>query len=97
MALIEAGYPLLILATRGPALQGLVDLAADMRQRGARVLLAAPPEVRERDLTLPTTGLPDLDPITASVAFYRMAAELAQARGLDPDHPRHLSKITRTH
>ncbi len=97
MALIEAGYPLLILATRGPALQGLVDLAADMRQRGARVLLAAPPEVRERDLTLPTTGLPDLDPITAAVAFYRMAAELAQARGLDPDHPRHLSKITRTH
>lgn len=97
MALIEAGYPLLILATRGPALQGLVDLAADMRQRGARVLLAAPPEVRERDLTLPTTGLPDLDPITAAVAFYRMAAELAQARGLDPDHPRHLSKVTRTH
>ena len=51
----------------------------------------------KKDLTLPTTGLPDLDPITASVAFYRMAAELAQARGLDPDHPRHLSKITRTH
>lgn len=97
MVLIEAGYPLLILATRGPALQGLVDLAAAMRLRGARVLLAAPDEVRERDLTLPTAGVPDLDPITAAVAFYRMAAELAQARGLDPDHPRHLNKITRTH
>jgi len=97
MALIEAGYPLLILATRGPALRGLVDLAAEMRERGARVLLAAPDEVRERDLTLPTTGAPDLDPITAAVAFYRFAAELAQARGLDPDHPRHLSKVTRTH
>ena len=97
MALIEAGYPLLVLATRGPALQGLVELAAEMRQRGARVLLAAPAEVRERDLTLPTAGVPDLDPIAAAVAFYRLAAELAQARGLDPDRPRHLSKVTRTH
>ncbi len=96
MALIEAGYPLLILATRGPALQGLVDLACEMRLRGARVLLAAPEAVRERDLTLPGTGAPDLDPISAAVAFYRFAADLAQARGLDPDRPRHLSKVTRT-
>jgi glucosamine--fructose-6-phosphate aminotransferase (isomerizing) len=26
-----------------------------------------------------------------------MAARLAVARGLDPDQPRHLSKVTRTH
>jgi len=25
-----------------------------------------------------------------------MAAHLAQARGLDPDQPRHLSKVTKT-
>jgi len=25
-----------------------------------------------------------------------MAAHLAEARGLDPDQPRHLSKVTRT-
>lgn len=96
MALVEHDYPLLVLATRGPALPGLVDLAADMRARGARVLLAAPAEVPERDLTLPTAALPDLDPIVAAVAFYGLAAELALARGLDPDRPRHLSKVTRT-
>jgi glucosamine--fructose-6-phosphate aminotransferase (isomerizing) len=96
MALIDEGYPLLIFATRGPAQAGLVQLAAEMRQRGARLLLAAPADVAERDLTLPTAATPDLDPIVAIQAFYVMAAQLARARGLDPDRPRHLSKVTRT-
>jgi glucosamine--fructose-6-phosphate aminotransferase (isomerizing) len=96
MALIEDGYPLLVFATRGPTQAGLVQLAADMRQRGARVLLAAPADVAERDLTLPVAPTPDLDPIVAIQAFYMMAARLAEARGFDPDRPRHLSKVTRT-
>ena len=96
MALIEEGYPLLIFATRGPAQPGLVQLATEMRGRGARVLLAAPADIAERDLTLPVASTPDLDPITAIQAFYVMAAHLSKARGLDPDKPRHLSKVTKT-
>lgn len=96
MALIEGGYPLLVFATRGPAQASLLQLAAEMRQRGARLLLAAPADVAGRDLTLPTAATPDLDPIVAIQAFYVMAAQLARARGLDPDRPRHLSKVTRT-
>ena len=96
MALIEEGYPLLIFATRGPTQAGLIALAADMRGRGARVLLAAPADVAKRDLTLPVAATSDLDPIVAIQAFYVMAAKLARARGLDPDRPRHLSKVTKT-
>lgn len=96
MALIDEGYPLLIFATRGPAQAGLVQLAQEMRGRGAHVLLAAQDDVAERNLTLPTAATPDLDPIVAIQAFYVMAAKLAQARGLDPDKPRHLSKVTKT-
>ncbi len=96
MALIEDGYPLLIFATRGPTQAGLIKLATEMRGRGARVLLAAPADVAERDLTLPVASTPDLDPIVAVQAFYVMAAHLSKARGMDPDRPRHLSKVTRT-
>lgn len=96
MALIEEGYPLMIFATRGPTQAGLVQLATEMRGRGARVLLAAPSDIAERDLTLPTAATPDLDPIVAVQAFYVMAAKLAEARGMDPDRPRHLSKVTKT-
>jgi len=60
------------------------------------VLLAAPADVAERQLTLPTAATPDLDPITTVLAFYVMAARLSEARGMDADHPRHLSKVTRT-
>ena len=96
MALIHDGYPLLIFATRGPAQAGLIQLAEEMRGRGAHVLLAAPDNIKERNLTLPVAATPDLDPIVAIQAFYVMAAHLSVARGLDPDKPRHLSKVTKT-
>ena len=96
MALIDEGYPLLIYATRGPTQASLVQLATEMRGRGARVLLAAPADIAERDLTLPVAATPDLDPIVAIQSFYVMAAHLSKARGMDPDRPRHLSKVTKT-
>lgn len=96
MALIEDGYPLLIFATRGPSQASLLNLANEMRGRGARVLLAAPSDVADRDLTLPVAATPDLDPIVAIQAFYVMAAQLSATRGMDPDAPRHLSKVTKT-
>src|SRR5438067_912628 len=96
MALIDEGYPLLVFATRGPAQAAQVALAEEMRGRGARVLLAAPKDVPGRDLELPVASNPDLDPIVAIQAFYVMAARLAEARGMNPDQPRHLSKVTKT-
>jgi glutamine---fructose-6-phosphate transaminase (isomerizing) len=97
MALVETGYPLLILAPRGPAQAGLLALAQDMRGRGAQVLVAAPTDIANADLPLTVTGHVDLDPIAVVQAFYPMVEALARARGLDPDAPRHLAKVTRTH
>ncbi|SDU37804.1 SIS domain-containing protein [Pseudomonas mediterranea] len=97
MALIDENYPLLVFAPCGAEQAGVLSLAADMRQRGARVLLAAPGDIAERDLTLTRAEHPALDPILAIQSFYGMAAQLSVARGLNPDQPRHLSKVTRTH
>jgi glutamine---fructose-6-phosphate transaminase (isomerizing) len=97
MALVEEGYPLLVFAPRGPAQAGLVALAAEMRDRGARVLLAAPPGTPGAELPLAQADHEDLDPIAAVQSFYPMVEALARARGLDPDAPRHLAKVTRTH
>ncbi len=96
MALVEAGFPMLVLAPRGPAQAGLLRLAEQMRARGASVLLAAPAGTRDVDLPLVESGHPDLDPIPMAQSFYRMVEALARARGLDPDKPRHLAKVTRT-
>lgn len=97
MALVGRGYPLLIFAPRGPAQAGLLALAAQMRERGARVLLAAPEGTPGAELPLALTGSEDLDSIAAIQSFYPAVEALARARGLDPDRPRHLGKVTRTH
>jgi glucosamine--fructose-6-phosphate aminotransferase (isomerizing) len=97
MALVDEGYPLLVFAPRGPAQAGLLALAEEMRGRGARVLLAAPAGTPGAELPLGCTGNEELDPIAAVQSFYPMVEALARARGLNPDQPRHLAKVTRTH
>ena len=96
MALIEEGYPLLVFAPRGPAQAGVLEVARAMRDRGACVLLAAPPGTPRAALPLVESTLPELDPVSAIQSFYPMVEALARARGHDPDSPRHLKKVTRT-
>ena len=95
-ALIEAGYPLFAFALRGPSQPEVLALAAEMRSRGAKVLLAAPADVPERDLTLATTESEHLDPIAAIQSFHLLAEAVSRARGKDPDHPPYLNKVTTT-
>ncbi|MEO7107312.1 MAG: SIS domain-containing protein [Rhodoferax sp.] len=97
MALIEEGYPLLIFAPRGPAQAGLLALAEEMRLRGAKVLLAAPAGTPGANLPIVETDSIDLDPISLIQSFYPMVEQLARARGRNPDEPRFLAKVTKTH
>jgi glucosamine--fructose-6-phosphate aminotransferase (isomerizing) len=97
MALIEEGYPLLVFAPRGPAQAGLLVLASEMRQRGAKVLLAAPLGTPGANLPIVETAAIDLDPIALIQSFYPMVEQLARARGRNPDEPRFLAKVTKTH
>jgi glucosamine--fructose-6-phosphate aminotransferase (isomerizing) len=96
MALVQPGFPLLLLAPHGPAQAGLLALALQQRQRGAQVLLVAPPGTAGAQLPLLGSLHGDLDPICAVQSFYPMVEALARARGLDPDQPRHLRKVTLT-
>ena len=61
-----------------------------------RVLLAAPADTGAT-LPLAQSAHSALDPIAAILSFYVMAADLAVARGRNPDTPRHLNKVTETH
>ena len=95
-ALIETGYPLIIFANRGPALHNMLDLALDMKDRGANVILAAPEFIKEKDLVIHSTQSEELDILSAAQSFYLMIETLSRELGFNPDQPRHLSKITKT-
>ncbi|XXS92927.1 SIS domain-containing protein [Sorangium sp. So ce590] len=96
MALIDERFPLLIFAPRGPAQVGLASMAAEFRGQGAKVILVGPAGLPGVDLVVPASPHELLDPLCQIQAFYLAAAALAEARGLDPDAPRRLKKVTKT-
>ena len=89
MALVRAGFPLLLFTQNDESRAGVTELAA----QGADVLLAGTRVVGTTEL--PTEAAhPVIEPLLFAQSFYRMAAALA--RGLDPDAPPHLRKVTET-
>lgn len=95
MQIVDEGFPLLALATSDRAGDSVREAAAEFAGRGAHVSLA--------DAALDGAGDPPafaaaaaIEPILMIQSFYRMANTLALTRGLNPDAPSHLSKVTRT-
>jgi glucosamine--fructose-6-phosphate aminotransferase (isomerizing) len=95
MALIGAGFPVLMLSQDDESRAGIEALGREFVGRGAHVLTAGA-EVKGA-IVLPTVPAHAvLEPLSMIQSFYRMAATLAIARGLDPDTPPHLNKVTET-
>jgi glucosamine--fructose-6-phosphate aminotransferase (isomerizing) len=71
-------------------------LAAELRDKGANLFRADPGAGEGAALAALPPDHPDADAICLIQSFYRMVAQLAAARHVDPDRPRHLQKVTRT-
>ena len=100
VALVEPDFPLLVLLPKDKPLPGMLSLLQTLRGKGGHLLVASSEaealELAHTPLPLPTRLHPALDSILLAQAFYPFAAELAVARGRNPDAPRNLSKVTRT-
>jgi len=95
MALVRAGFPLLVFSQNDESRAGIVELAAELAGQGADVLLAGAPLAHTTEL--PTEGAhPVIEPLLFAQSFYRMANALSLARGHNPDAPPHLRKVTET-
>jgi len=95
MAIVGDGFPVLAFAQNDKTAAGLLGVTETLAARGARVLVAG--GEAEGTLALPAApGHPMTAPVALIQSFYRMAAELAVARGYDPDRPAHLKKVTAT-
>ena len=93
--LMGRDFPALLLAQRDASLVGMETLAGDLARRGVPVLLAGARVAGT--IELPTVhAAAELSPILLVQSAYRMIAGLALRRGLDPDRPAHLLKITET-
>ena len=100
IAMLEPDLPLLIVSTGRKPFPEMRDLAARAKAVGAPVLALSDDDalLAAADAPLPLAGgAPEwLAPITAVALGQLLALELARARGLDPDAPRGLRKVTLT-
>lgn len=95
-AVIDRDFPVLTLALDDPAGRDAAAFAAGLADSGHAVAVASAAPVAGIHLPLPAPLHPLLDPIVTVQAFYPLAVALAETRGLDPDRPRGLTKVTAT-
>lgn len=96
IALVDAAYPVLLFRPTDEAGIGLDALVADLRRKGACVLVAEPGVAQAGRLPALAPEHPDADAICLVQSFYAFLVRLAARRGTDVDRPRHLEKVTRT-
>jgi glutamine---fructose-6-phosphate transaminase (isomerizing) len=95
MALVNAGFPILGFSQSDDTREGIETIAREFVRRGARVLLAGGEAPGATALPV-VSAHPVIEPLLMIQSFYGLAARLAVERGLDPDKPPHLNKVTET-
>lgn len=100
MAMVDAGLPVLAVLTPGAGGRAMLAVLERLRQRQADlVVVGGLPGIPDDPPVLPvsTAGLPEeLFPVVEILPLQQLSCQLAQLRGLDPDAPRGLAKVTRT-
>jgi len=101
IALVERGFPAILIVPEGHVTAEMVDCLEQLRERGAETIvisaLADALALAHTPLSVPA-GIPEwLSPVVNVIPGQIFGLGLTLAKGLDPDHPRGLRKVTLTH
>lgn len=100
IAMVDRGFPAFLFAPPGPTLKGQLELLSKLNSLGAETVVisseAAAVKAATRALKIPQRINELLTPIPYVIPAQLFAALLAEAKGLSPDQPRSLAKVTQT-
>ena len=99
VAMLEPGFPVLAIMPSGPAGAAVREVLAAAHERAADVTVIAEPDhvVTGAERLLAVEPGPEwLSPLCAVIPAQLLAVGAAERRGLDPDRPAGLQKVTRT-
>jgi len=99
IAVVEPGFPVLLAGGGGSVAADVDAIARRLLEYGCKVvgLFDGVPGVSLDSSVTHDSGLPEeLTPLTLAVLGQLLAHRVALARGVDPDQPRALRKVTRT-
>jgi glucosamine--fructose-6-phosphate aminotransferase (isomerizing) len=98
VAALDPLFPVWTIASDDETLRAVVEAAARVRAAGATLVASGEAANLLADaayvLPVPSPPSPLLSPLLSVVPGQLFASALARARGLDPDHPAGLSKVT---
>lgn len=97
LAMIEVNTPVIVFVPSDETRQSVIELTEQIGAFGANLLLFAQ---EETGLPVQTVLLPKTSSFTTPIAYLAaaqmFACELAQLRGINPDSPRNIKKVTIT-
>jgi glucosamine--fructose-6-phosphate aminotransferase (isomerizing) len=100
IAMVQDGFPVLVIALRGSVYDDIHALVNELRQKDAEIMMISDDRdlLAQAQLAFPLpTGLEEwLTPLVAVLPGQMFGLALAQAKGLDPDKPVGLKKVTET-
>lgn len=96
VSIVGAGFPVIALAAADMAEPAIAQVADQVAAKGASAFVTSDMATSARSLPCVRTGHPLADPITLIASFYAMVEKVAASRGINPDAPRHLKKVTET-
>ena len=96
VSLVGRGFPILALTARDAAEENGVATADALAEKGASVFSTSAAVSAARKLPFASTGHPLTDPLALVVSFYSFIESFARRRGMDPDRPVNLRKVTET-
>ncbi len=100
ISVLEAGFPLIVVAPSGQTLSDLTTFSIEAKRRGAELIVISDDDavlqLAQLPLALPR-GIPEwLSPLMAVLPGQLFAMHLAAAKGLNVDAPVGLKKVTET-
>jgi glucosamine--fructose-6-phosphate aminotransferase (isomerizing) len=100
IATVGSGSPVVLIMPSGRTLPDMLELVGELRRRDADLLVIsdvpAALALANTPLPVPVAVAEWLSPLVAILPGQHLALHLALARGLDPDIPRGLAKVTQT-
>ncbi|GAA4126053.1 glucosamine--fructose-6-phosphate aminotransferase (isomerizing) [Aminobacter aganoensis] len=96
LALVRPGFPVLALAARDASEPSIAEAADGLAGRGAAIHITSSMAKKAKVLPHVATGHPLTDPLMLIASFYGFVEAFARHRGLDPDSPPNLRKVTET-
>lgn len=99
-AMVEDNMPVIMYAPNGPSLKDMEEMAGKVKNAGAEVVVVSNNEhmleAANCSFTIPQTDNDIVSPFYNAVVAQMFACRLSLAKGLNPDAPRGLKKVTIT-